>query len=122
MKLIHYTEAAMKVFDDEKAKGVTGRVLIGKQAGAAHFCMRSFEVMPGGHTPHHTHPWEHEIFFHSGLAQVLINGEVFSAQPGMALYVAPHKSTRSGMPEMNRWLLCALFPPEPRNFKAPQAV
>ena len=91
MKLIHYTEAAMKVFDDEKAKGVTGRVLIGKQAGAAHFCMRSFEVMPGGHTPHHTHPWEHEIFFHSGLAQVLINGEVFSAQPGMALYVAPHE-------------------------------
>lgn len=89
MKLIHYTCAAAKVFDDEQARGVTGRVLIGKLDGTSHFCMRSFEIKPGGHTPRHAHAWEHEIFFHSGEAQVYINGELLSAGPGTALYVAP---------------------------------
>lgn len=91
MKLIHYTDARMRVFDGEQAKGVTGRVLIGKQDGATHFCMRSFEIGPGGNTPRHTHPWEHEIFVHAGQAEIHINGDVFSAGPGTALYVAPHE-------------------------------
>ena len=71
MKIIHYSQADTKTFDTHPAKGVTGRVVIGKADGASNFCMRVFELTPGGHTPLHTHDWEHEIFFHSG------NGGVF---------------------------------------------
>jgi quercetin dioxygenase-like cupin family protein len=74
MKVIQYPEAPVHVFDSHPAKGVTGRVVIGKDDGADNFCMRIFELAPGGHTPCHTHAWEHEIFVHAGKGQVLRNG------------------------------------------------
>ena len=46
----------------EGAEGVEIRWLISKEDGAENFCMRMFEIQPGGHTPLHTHPHEHEVF------------------------------------------------------------
>ena len=46
MKVIS-TEAVQAVhFDSEVAKGVTGRVIIGKGDGADNFCMRRFDLAP----------------------------------------------------------------------------
>lgn len=42
------------------------RMLIGPDDGAENFYMRQFEVAPGGHTPRHTHDYEHEILILSG--------------------------------------------------------
>ncbi|MBZ0272274.1 cupin domain-containing protein [bacterium] len=51
--------------------------------------MRVFTVKPGGHTPHHHHPCEHEIFFHAGSGEVEYEGEVVPVGPGYVAYVAP---------------------------------
>ena len=59
MKVINYAEAPAKTFDNDVAKGVTGRVVIGKADKADNFCMRVFTLAPGGHTPRHSHEWEH---------------------------------------------------------------
>ncbi len=75
MKVIHYQDAPGKVFDQEPARGVTGRVVIGQNDGAAKFCMRIFELLPGGHTPKHAHPWEHEIFVHAGRGSLYKEGQ-----------------------------------------------
>jgi len=48
------------------AKGARIRILIGADDGACNFCMRHFEVEPGGCTPHHEHPFEHEILVLKG--------------------------------------------------------
>lgn len=37
---------------------------------APNFSMRFFELEPGGHTPKHSHPWEHEIFILEGEGQL----------------------------------------------------
>ena len=66
MKLITYSDVKPTHFDNGPAKGVAARVLIGKADGAENFCMRAFEIAPGGHTPKHTHDWEHEMFVHAG--------------------------------------------------------
>ncbi|NTV43669.1 MAG: cupin domain-containing protein [Syntrophobacteraceae bacterium] len=87
MKIIHYTEAPAKEFDKLPAKGVTGRVLIGKDDGASNFCMRIFELAPDGHTPLHAHAWEHEIFFHSGSGSVYQNGEWVPVRAGNAVFI-----------------------------------
>ncbi|MHC4611194.1 MAG: cupin domain-containing protein [Planctomycetota bacterium] len=50
----------------EGAKGVTMRMLIGREDGAPNFHMRHFTVAPGGHTPHHQHDYEHEVLILSG--------------------------------------------------------
>jgi len=50
----------------EGAKGVSIRVLISKDDGAPTFAMRLFEIEPGGNTPLHSHPHEHEVFIVEG--------------------------------------------------------
>lgn len=47
-------------------KDVSIRWLIGEESGAPNFYLRLFEVEPGGYTPFHTHPWEHEVVILAG--------------------------------------------------------
>lgn len=87
MKIVHYSQAEARTFDNPPAKGVTGRVVIGKMDGAVHFCMRVFELAPGGHTPFHVHEWEHEIFVHRGNGVVFRQGEWIQVSQGSVVYI-----------------------------------
>jgi quercetin dioxygenase-like cupin family protein len=71
MKIIHYTEAEEKKYPSDQAKAAAGRVVIGRADGAKNFCMRIFEIKPGGITGKHTHDWEHEVFVHAGKGAIL---------------------------------------------------
>jgi len=62
------------------APGVTMRIIAGPSEGAPNFVMRVFEIEPGSSTPHHAHPWEHEMFivkgqgtFKSGIIEKPVN-------------------------------------------------
>lgn len=43
------------------ARDVKVRVLFGAKDGAPTFALRQFDISPGGCTPYHTHPFEHEV-------------------------------------------------------------
>jgi len=73
--------------DNDVAKGVTGRVAIGKKDGADHFCMRVFELAQGGHSPRHEHEWEHEIFVYRGKGEVFSKGQWHEISPGYTLLI-----------------------------------
>jgi quercetin dioxygenase-like cupin family protein len=87
MKLINYTSVTPTHFDNDQAKGVSGRVVIGGHDDANHFCMRVFEIAPGGYTPKHTHGWEHEIFVHAGAGEVYGQGKWHPLQAGSVIFV-----------------------------------
>ncbi len=87
MKVLNYTEQESKRFEGDTVKGITGRVLIGKEDGAEHFCMRVFEVEKGGFSPKHSHDWEHEIFFHAGNGEVYISGESTPVAAGSVAFI-----------------------------------
>ena len=55
-----------QVEGNEAAPGVVMRVVAGPAEDAPTFVMRVFEIQPGSATPHHSHPWEHEVFVISG--------------------------------------------------------
>lgn len=57
---------AAKKVEIEGTRDATIRILISKADGADNFAMRMFEVQPGGHTPLHSHPHEHEVFVLDG--------------------------------------------------------
>ena len=50
----------------EGARDVKVRVLFGPADDAPTFAMRVFEMAGGGHTPFHTHPFEHEAMLLDG--------------------------------------------------------
>lgn len=61
-----YDEVEKQKILMDQAKGISIRWLIGPDQGAPNFYLRHFEVEPGGHTPYHTHPWEHEVYILEG--------------------------------------------------------
>jgi len=78
-----------KAVTEAGADGVTIRVLMGENVGASNFTLRHFEVAPGGHTPFHAHPWEHEVFVLSGTGKVLRKGGGTEVGPGSFIFVPP---------------------------------
>jgi len=87
MKKIYYTDPQPVLMNNDVAKGVAGRILIGKADGADNFCMRIFEIDPGGNTPKHSHDWEHEIFFHAGDGEIFGNGKWSTVNAGDVVFV-----------------------------------
>ncbi len=63
--------------------------LVARQVAPPNFAMRLFDVAPGGATPYHQHPWEHEVFIVEGAGQLktAAGAEPFAA--GQAVYVPP---------------------------------
>jgi quercetin dioxygenase-like cupin family protein len=60
------SNVAAKNVEIEGAANTTIRILVSKTDGADNFAMRMFEILPGGHTPLHSHPHEHEVFILDG--------------------------------------------------------
>ena len=65
------------------------RLMVGRADGAPNFAMRQFEIEPGGYTPHHSHPYEHEIYVVEGRGQVIDGEEPRALQAGDVVLVAP---------------------------------
>ncbi len=99
MKAIEYASVTPTLIDNDKAKRVAARVVIGKADGAENFCMRVFEIGAGGHTPLHAHAWEHEMFVHAGSGEVLISGTRNPVKAGSVVLVpggAEHQVRNAG--------------------------
>jgi quercetin dioxygenase-like cupin family protein len=75
----------------EGASGVRMRMLIGADDGAKNFHMRLFEVQPGGHSPHHTHNYEHEVIILQGEATVKSEQGDRPAKEGDVVFVPPNE-------------------------------
>lgn len=87
MKITNYATIPPTRFDSDQVKGVAGRVAVGKADGANNFCMRIFEIAPGGNTPRHAHPWEHEMFIHAGAGEIWGNGKWNNILPGTVIFM-----------------------------------
>jgi quercetin dioxygenase-like cupin family protein len=80
--------------DDVEQEGATGvriRWLIAKEDGAPNFAMREFEVAPGGHTPYHTHDWEHEVYVLAGEGVAAAEEGEFELKAGVVVFVPPNE-------------------------------
>ena len=71
------------------AEGCTVRQLIQETDGAPNFAMRQFTVEPGGHTPKHHHPYEHEVYVLEGSGIVIDGDEERQLGAGDCVFVAP---------------------------------
>jgi len=91
MKIIKYTSVKPTHYGNDQAKGVAGRVVVGKKDGANNFCMRIFEIAPGGNTPKHAHAWEHEMFIHAGQGEIYGNGKWNPVKPGTVIFMPPNE-------------------------------
>ena len=97
----------------EPVAGLTKRVVIGPDVGAANFIMRIFELKPGFASPEHSHHWEHEIYVLDGCGTAMNGaGEKTMIQKGDVIFIPPnerHGLTSTGSVPLQ--FIC-LVPPE----------
>ncbi len=90
MKVFHYLDVKAEVAD-EGANGLRVRWLITREIGAENFSMRLFEMEPGGYSPLHNHPWEHEVFILEGEGVVFGGGEERRFKAGDVIFIPPNE-------------------------------
>ena len=71
-------------------KGVQMRLMVGRADGAPTFSMRHFTVEPGGHSPHHSHNYEHEVMVLEGAGEAQYGEEVHPVRAGDVLFIEPN--------------------------------
>lgn len=87
MKLVKWRDVEPSLVKDEGAADTTIRVLLGPGVGAPNFVMRLFEIGPGGQTPFHEHPWEHEMFVVSGGGACVLEGREVPLEAQDAIFM-----------------------------------
>ena len=89
MKVASAQQVESQQVDMPGARACQVRWLVGKSDGAPNFAMREFEVAPGGYTPRHSHPYEHEIFILEGSGVAVKGDQEHPVSAGDCIYVAP---------------------------------
>ncbi|MEE9255630.1 MAG: cupin domain-containing protein [bacterium] len=89
MKIKNYKDIDLKT--EEEAKGAGIRWLLSDRDGITDMAMRVVEIEPGGQTPLHSHPWEHQVFALKGSGRVMAGGEEREFSPGAAIFIGPNE-------------------------------
>jgi quercetin dioxygenase-like cupin family protein len=80
-------DAALKPVEMDGVEGVRMAVMVGREHGAPNFALRQFIVEPGGHSPRHSHDYEHEVYIVEGQGTVLLNGAERAIKGGDVVFV-----------------------------------
>jgi quercetin dioxygenase-like cupin family protein len=90
MKITRLNELKRVKMDMEGARDVWKQVPISKKDGSPHVSFRVFTIEPGGHTPYHTHPFEHLNYMIEGHgALVSETGQEREVRAGDFVLVSP---------------------------------
>jgi quercetin dioxygenase-like cupin family protein len=89
MKVNHYEQVQQQPVEMEGSSGCQVRWLLGERDGTPTFAMRQFDVAPGGHTPRHSHPYEHEVFVLEGEGVVYEGDQPHRLKAGDVVFVKP---------------------------------
>jgi len=90
MKVFHYQSVEAKNAEEGASK-LKVRWLITKEMGAPNFAMRLFEMEPKGHSPLHSHPWEHEVFILEGEGLAISEQEEKKFKAGDVIFILPNE-------------------------------
>ncbi len=87
MLIRNINSSAMNPVTMPGAEGVRMSLMVGREDGAPNFSLRHFQVVPGGHSPRHSHDYEHEVYIVEGAGEVLLDGAYRPIGPGDVVYV-----------------------------------
>jgi quercetin dioxygenase-like cupin family protein len=89
MKVQASKNVTQKPVDMEGSHGCQVRWLLSESDGTPNFAMREFEVAPGGYTPRHSHPYEHEVYVLAGEGVVFEGNSPHPLNAGDVILVTP---------------------------------
>jgi quercetin dioxygenase-like cupin family protein len=92
MVKVDVAEAPCSEVQEAGARGVRIQWLLASPEGAPNFALRRFVLEPGGETPFHSHPWEHEVYILAGSGVAVTPEGDVPLQADCAVLVAPSET------------------------------
>jgi quercetin dioxygenase-like cupin family protein len=111
MKITSLDKVEKVRMDMEGAKDAFKQVPIAKADGTPSFSVRVFTIEPGGHTPYHTHPFEHINYVIDGQGALVTEaGEERPVQKGSFVLVLPNEKHqyKNMLPDRPLVIICAV--------------
>ena len=108
-----YDEVEKQTVTEEGAANTSIRWLVGKDSDAPNFYLRQLELEAGGHTPYHSHAWEHEVYVLEGRGKINTKDGARPLEPGTFALVMPgeeHQFENTGEAALK--FLCIIPDPE----------
>ncbi len=87
MKITNVEAVPLEPVQLPGAIGCAYRVALSTRDGQLSMAMRFFEIAPGGQTPLHQHPYEHELYVTAGTGTVWREGREVALHPGDVLLI-----------------------------------
>jgi quercetin dioxygenase-like cupin family protein len=114
MKITSLDKVEKTLMTMEGAKNVWKQIPISKSDGTPAFSLRVFTIMPGGHTPYHSHPFEHLNYIIQGEGAVVMeSGEERPARKGdFALVLPGEKHQYKNLSLENQMIVICAVPKE----------
>jgi quercetin dioxygenase-like cupin family protein len=92
MKVINLNDMKKIPVTMDGAAGVCKQLPLAAADGSPGFSFRVFTIEPGGHTPYHSHPFEHLNYVIEGSGELLQeSGDKVELQKGDFALVLPHE-------------------------------
>jgi len=104
-------ENVKKIIPDmEGAKGVYKQIPISKENGTPTFSFRVFTIEPGGHTPLHSHPFEHLNYVIEGNGSVIADKLEHNLKKSDFVMISPGETHqyRNTSPDDPLVIICAV--------------
>ncbi|MEL6740631.1 MAG: cupin domain-containing protein [Planctomycetota bacterium] len=87
MLIRNVDDAELSPVQMDGVNGASMALMVGREDGAPNFALRQFRVEPAGHTPRHSHDYEHEVYVVSGRGEILLDGAYRPVRDGDVIYV-----------------------------------
>ncbi len=91
MYIVNAQEAGRSAVTTEGAVDTQIQWLLDASRGAPNFALRRFIIAPGGHTPRHTHNWEHEVYVLRGQGLLITKRGEIAIGPDQAILILPNE-------------------------------
>ena len=92
MKINQNEQIQSNEVEMDGAKNVSMKILIGTEDHSDNIIMRQFKISPGGHTPRHTHNYEHVVKIESNRGIIIDEeGKEHELQKGQSVFVKPNE-------------------------------
>jgi quercetin dioxygenase-like cupin family protein len=91
MFAVNIKDVESKKLSGEGIQNVLKQIPIGPEQGWKDHALRVFTLQKDGHTPKHSHDWEHVNYVISGEGMLEIEGQKQSLSSGAFAFVPPNK-------------------------------
>lgn len=112
MLITDLTKVKKIIPDMPGAERVLKQVPVSKADGSPNYSFRVFTIEPGGHTPLHTHPFEHVNYIIEGAGEVVQKDGVQPVKQGNFVLILPNELHQYRNPSEKPFVMICAVPKE----------